>query len=57
MQSCGSPIVTSEGLRTHFFSLPQKKVVDIRGQLLRIVKSFGIQLKSCDRDMQVWYLN
>ncbi|KAG0535969.1 hypothetical protein BDA96_03G023600 [Sorghum bicolor] len=29
-----------------------KKVVDIRGQLLRIVKSFGIQLKSCDRDMQ-----
>ncbi|XP_066305529.1 probable pre-mRNA-splicing factor ATP-dependent RNA helicase DEAH9 [Miscanthus floridulus] len=26
-----------------------KKVVDIRGQLLRIVKSFGIQLKSCDR--------
>ncbi|RCV25218.1 hypothetical protein SETIT_5G148400v2 [Setaria italica] len=29
-----------------------KKVVDIRGQLLRIVKSFGIPLKSCDRDMQ-----
>jgi ATP-dependent RNA helicase DDX35 len=33
--------------------LPQKKVVEIRGQLLRIVKGFGIPLKSCDRDMQV----
>jgi len=29
-----------------------KKVVEIRGQLLRIVKGFGIPLKSCDRDMQ-----
>ncbi|WVZ72770.1 hypothetical protein U9M48_021179 [Paspalum notatum var. saurae] len=29
-----------------------KKVIDIRGQLLRIVKGFGIPLKSCDRDMQ-----
>ncbi|PWZ31421.1 hypothetical protein Zm00014a_000513 [Zea mays] len=34
------------------FAAAEKKVVDIRGQLLRIVKSFGIQLKSCDRDMQ-----
>ncbi|KAF8663339.1 hypothetical protein HU200_055954 [Digitaria exilis] len=29
-----------------------KKVVDIRGQLLRILKGFGMPLKSCDRDMQ-----
>ncbi|KAK3159755.1 hypothetical protein QOZ80_1BG0050680 [Eleusine coracana subsp. coracana] len=29
-----------------------KKVVDIRGQLLRLMKRFGIPLKSCDRDMQ-----
>ncbi|RLN23325.1 putative ATP-dependent RNA helicase DHX35 [Panicum miliaceum] len=29
-----------------------KKVVEIRGQLLRIVKGFGIPLKSCDKDMQ-----
>ncbi|KAJ1282049.1 hypothetical protein BS78_03G020300 [Paspalum vaginatum] len=29
-----------------------KKVIDIRGQLLRIVKGFGMPLKSCDKDMQ-----
>ncbi|VAH58919.1 unnamed protein product [Triticum turgidum subsp. durum] len=29
-----------------------KKVIEIRAQLVRVVKRFGIQLKSCDRDMQ-----
>ncbi|XP_062189991.1 probable pre-mRNA-splicing factor ATP-dependent RNA helicase DEAH9 [Phragmites australis] len=29
-----------------------KKVIDIREQLLRVMKRFGIHLKSCDRDMQ-----
>lgn len=29
-----------------------KKVIDIREQLVRVMKRFGIQLKSCDRDMQ-----
>ncbi|GJN38084.1 hypothetical protein PR202_gb27094 [Eleusine coracana subsp. coracana] len=34
------------------FAAAEKKVVDIRGQLLRLMKRFGIPLKSCDRDMQ-----
>ncbi|XP_037412160.1 probable pre-mRNA-splicing factor ATP-dependent RNA helicase DEAH9 isoform X2 [Triticum dicoccoides] len=29
-----------------------KKVIEIRAQLVRVMKRFGIQLKSCDRDMQ-----
>ncbi|KAL6838814.1 hypothetical protein ACP4OV_031528 [Aristida adscensionis] len=29
-----------------------KKVIDIREQLLKVMKRFGIPLKSCDRDMQ-----
>lgn len=37
--------------------LLQKKVVDIRGQLLRLMKRLGIPLKSCDRDMQVRCFN
>lgn len=45
--------------------LLQKKVIDIREQLVRIIKRFGIPLTSCDRDMEVlfhisinlyWYL-
>jgi hypothetical protein len=33
--------------------LLQKKVIEIRAQLLRVMKRFGLPLKSCDRDMQV----
>ncbi|KQK03276.1 probable pre-mRNA-splicing factor ATP-dependent RNA helicase DEAH9 [Brachypodium distachyon] len=29
-----------------------KKVIEIRAQLVRVMKRFGIPLKSCDRDMQ-----
>uniref|UniRef100_A0ACD5VN89 Uncharacterized protein n=1 Tax=Avena sativa TaxID=4498 RepID=A0ACD5VN89_AVESA len=29
-----------------------KKVIEIRAQLVRVMKRFGILLKSCDRDMQ-----
>ncbi|TVU02741.1 hypothetical protein EJB05_51739 [Eragrostis curvula] len=34
------------------FAAAEKKVIDIRGQLLRLMKGFGIPLKSCEGDMK-----
>jgi hypothetical protein len=34
-------------------SLLQKKVIEIRAQLVRVMKRFGIPLKSCEGDMKV----
>lgn len=34
----------------------QKKVIDIREQLSRLLKRLGIVLQSCERDTEVWFL-
>uniref|UniRef100_A0A0D3EL13 Helicase C-terminal domain-containing protein n=1 Tax=Oryza barthii TaxID=65489 RepID=A0A0D3EL13_9ORYZ len=50
--------VSMRGVKKEFdeaklrFAAAEKKVIDIREQLVRIIKRFGIPLTSCDRDME-----
>uniref|UniRef100_A0A0D9UY79 RNA helicase n=1 Tax=Leersia perrieri TaxID=77586 RepID=A0A0D9UY79_9ORYZ len=50
--------VSMRGVKKEFdeaklrFAAAEKKVIEIRDQLLRIIKRFGIPLTSCDRDME-----